>query len=110
MFVQTTRIQSPSTYVEASHSLGCFESQSGFTLGRLIIDNVFVANEQFHYLPKKKKWKFINFALKLDMGKWYGRVEWCFLQQMKRKLDFLGFFGDIVLLLFRTRILSLLHY
>lgn len=73
-------------------SMVIHESQSGFVPGRLIIDNILVAYECFHYLRKKKKGKMGYLGLKLDMSKAYDRVKWSFLEQMMVPLGFPGSF------------------
>ncbi|XP_023882264.2 uncharacterized protein LOC111994610 [Quercus suber] len=55
-------------------------TQSVFVLGRLITDNVLVAYETLHAMHCKKSGKKGSLALKLDVSKAYGRVEWEFLK------------------------------
>ena len=55
------------------------ENQSAFVAERLITDNVLVAYELMHHINRKKKGKFGEKALKLDMSKAYNRVEWGYL-------------------------------
>ena len=64
------------------------EHQSAFTKDRLISDNIMIAFETLHNLHRynSKKGGFI--ALKLDMSKAYGRVEWSFLEELIRKMRF----------------------
>lgn len=54
--------------------------QSAFVGGRLIQDNLMVAQEAFHYLRKKRASNNCGFAIKLDMNKAYDRVDWNFLR------------------------------
>ncbi|KAL4283624.1 hypothetical protein GQ457_16G014760 [Hibiscus cannabinus] len=62
--------------------------ESAFVGGRLISDNVIVANKLFHYLKGSKngsnKWA----TIKLDMEKAYDRVEWHFLSNVMAKMGF----------------------
>ena len=56
------------------------ENQSEFMAERLIIDNVLVAHELMNHINKKKKGKWGEMAIKLDMSKAYNCVEWDCLQ------------------------------
>ncbi|KAL4296847.1 hypothetical protein GQ457_12G013350 [Hibiscus cannabinus] len=64
------------------------ENQSAFVPGRLISDNVIVANELFHYLNGSKNGPNKGAAIKLDMEKAYDRVEWHFLYDVMKKMGF----------------------
>lgn len=52
-----------------------FESQSGFVSGKLITDNIVIANEFVHFL--KGKWSGRDWwvAMKLDIAKAYDKME-----------------------------------
>lgn len=56
-----------------------FETESAF---RLTSDNIMISNEVMHYLKRKKYGKDVYVALKLDICKAYGRIEWHFLREM----------------------------
>ena len=43
---------------------------------RLIIDNILVAHEMMNHISKKRKGKFGEMDIKLDMSKAYDCVEW----------------------------------
>lgn len=59
-----------------------------FLPSRLIADNVLVAYEACHTMDTRLKGKKGFMALKLDMSKTYDRVEWDYLEAIKRKLGF----------------------
>ena len=63
-------------------------NQSEFIPGRMISDIIILAYELTHFLQNKRSGKNGYAALKLDMSKAYDRVEWCFLQDMMRKMGF----------------------
>lgn len=50
------------------------ENQSAFVAERLISDNVLVAHELMNHIHRKRKGKYGEMALKLDMSKAYDRV------------------------------------
>ena len=64
------------------------ENQSAFISGKLITDNVLISFELMHYLDHKRDSKDCYIAIKLDMSKAYDRVEWGFMEQVMKKLDF----------------------
>ncbi|KZV58610.1 hypothetical protein F511_11258 [Dorcoceras hygrometricum] len=61
-------------------------NQSGFVPGRLISDNILLAQELTHRLNCKTHGG--NVILKLDMAKAYDRVQWSFLLNIMRHLGF----------------------
>ncbi|KAL0285433.1 UNVERIFIED_CONTAM: hypothetical protein Sangu_2778900 [Sesamum angustifolium] len=63
-------------------------SQSGFVPGRLLSDNVLLAQELVHSLESRRP--DANVVFKLDMAKAYDRVSWEFLYQVLR--EHAGFF------------------
>ena len=64
------------------------ENQSAFVSERLITNNVLVAHEIMNHIHRKRKGKYGEMALKLDMSKAYYRVEWECLQLIMQKLGF----------------------
>lgn len=61
-------------------------TQSGFTKGRLISDNILLAQELIQDIGNHSKHP--NVALKLDMAKAYDRVQWPFLHQVLGRMGF----------------------
>ena len=55
------------------------ENQSVFILGHFITDNVMVSYEIMHHLKRVRRGQDEFMALKLDMSKAYGRIEWGYL-------------------------------
>ncbi|EOY17513.1 Uncharacterized protein TCM_036737 [Theobroma cacao] len=62
------------------------ENQSGFVGGRLISDNILLAQELIGKLDQKNRGG--NVALKLDMMKAYDRLDWSFLFKVLQHLGF----------------------
>lgn len=61
-------------------------NQSGFVKGRLLNDNVLLAQELYHDLHRCSP--ALNVAIKIDMAKAYDRVQWPFLLQVLRRMGF----------------------
>ena len=64
------------------------ETQSAFVSGRLISDNILIAQEMFHALRTNKSCKGKFLAIKTDMSKAYDRIEWTFVQRILLKMGF----------------------
>ncbi|XP_042029875.1 uncharacterized protein LOC121776773 [Salvia splendens] len=61
-------------------------NQSGFVKGRLLNDNVLLAQEMFHELSRCGPAP--NVAVKIDMAKAYDRVQWTFLLKVLHRMGF----------------------
>ncbi|KAL9660337.1 hypothetical protein QQ045_025150 [Rhodiola kirilowii] len=63
-------------------------NQSAFVKGRIITDNIVLAQEINHFIKCRKKQKEGYASLKLEMRKAFDRLEWSFIEQMMLKLGF----------------------
>ena len=64
------------------------ETQSAFVPGRLISNNILIAQEIFHGLRTNKACQGKFMAIKTDMSKAYNRVEWVFIKALLQKMSF----------------------
>lgn len=62
------------------------ENQKGFVKGRLITDNMFLAQKIIHGKSEPNIGE--NMVIKLDMAKTYERVSWEFLLSVLRNIGF----------------------
>ncbi|XP_062007626.1 uncharacterized protein LOC133724796 [Rosa rugosa] len=71
--------------------------QSAFVPGRLITDNILVANEIAHFVHNKREGSDGFMALKLDLSKAYDRMEWSFLRKVLVRFGFAQNWIDMVM-------------
>ena len=64
------------------------QNQSTFILERLITDNILAAYEMLHTMNSRMRGKEGYVAIKLDMSMTYDRVEWGFLEEVIKRLEF----------------------
>ena len=64
------------------------ETQSAFMAGRLIYDNILIAQEMFHGLQTNKACQEKYMTIKTDMSKAYDRVECDFIKALLQKMGF----------------------
>ncbi|XP_056842959.1 uncharacterized protein LOC130495566 [Raphanus sativus] len=64
------------------------ETQSAFVPGRLISDNILIAQKMFYVLRTNKACQNKFMAIKTDMSKAYDRVEWRFIEEVLLKMGF----------------------
>lgn len=77
-------------------------NQSAFVGGRLIQDNLVVAQEVFHALKRKDKCGKECLAIKLNMNKAYDRLDWRFIQKVLLAHGFSGSWVAMVMKLVST--------
>ncbi|KAK4410300.1 hypothetical protein Sango_0103000 [Sesamum angolense] len=65
-------------------------SLNAFVPSYLITDNVLIAYELNHFLHHKNWGQNRHVSLKLDVGRAYDRVEWCFVERVQIKLEVLS--------------------
>lgn len=63
-------------------------TQGAFVAGQLISDNLLIAHEMVHELRTNSNCKQDFIAIKMDMSKAYGRVEWNFLEVLFQRMGF----------------------
>ncbi len=78
------------------------KSQSAFVPSRLISDSILIAFETLHHLQHMKRGRHGYMALKLDMSKAYGRVEWVFLEKIMLRMGFHSKWVSMVMECVRT--------
>nr|XP_011468563.1 PREDICTED: uncharacterized protein LOC105352685 [Fragaria vesca subsp. vesca] len=71
--------------------------QSAFVPGRLIIDNILVANELAHFVHNKKGGEEGYMALKLNLSKAYNIMEWFFLRKVLERFGFAAVWIEMVM-------------
>lgn len=64
------------------------ETQLAFVAGRIISDNILIAQEAFHAMNTKDRCKKEFMAIKTYMSKAYDRVEWRFLEMLIENIGF----------------------
>nr|XP_009793107.1 PREDICTED: uncharacterized protein LOC104240027 [Nicotiana sylvestris] len=70
------------------------DNQTGFVKGRLITENILLAQEIVHDIGKNNQGG--NIVIKLDMSKAYGKLSWSFLTTVLRKLYFCEVVIDMI--------------
>ncbi|XP_026459195.1 uncharacterized protein LOC113359837 [Papaver somniferum] len=81
--------------------------QSAFVPGRAIQDNIIIVHEMVHTM-KHKEGNNCSMALKLDLSKAFGRLEWPFILRMLKKLGFPGKFCQYIEQCISTTLISIL--
>lgn len=64
------------------------QSQSAFIEGRLITDNIIIANEITHFMKGRRRGKEGWLALILDLAKAYYRIDWEYIEAILRAMGF----------------------
>jgi len=84
------------------------QQQSAFLPGRLISDNILIANEALHTMATRLTGTKGYMTIKLDMSKAYDRVEWLFLEGILRKLGFAEAWISLIMTCVRSDTYSVL--
>jgi hypothetical protein len=84
------------------------EEQSVFVPRRQITDNIIVAYECLHFMKRNGAKKHQHCALKLDMEKAHGRVEWAYLKVIMLRMDFHHQWVELIMRLASTVSFSVL--
>ncbi|XP_062018153.1 uncharacterized protein LOC133734539 [Rosa rugosa] len=71
--------------------------QSVFVPGRLITDNILVANGVAHFVHNKREGPEGVMALKLDLSKAYDKMEWFFLRKVMERFGFTRVWIELVM-------------
>nr|XP_009587520.1 uncharacterized protein LOC104085230 [Nicotiana tomentosiformis] len=71
-----------------------YDNQTGFIKGRLITENILLAQEIIHDIGKNNQGG--NIVIKLDISKAYDKLSWRFLSDMLRKLNFCEVVIDMI--------------
>uniref|UniRef100_A0A803QN82 Reverse transcriptase domain-containing protein n=1 Tax=Cannabis sativa TaxID=3483 RepID=A0A803QN82_CANSA len=82
--------------------------QSAFVSGRVIFDNILIAQEIVHAISSRKKGKLGWAALKLDMAKAFDRVNWHYLESLMFHFNFPSRFVSLIMKCISTTSLSFL--
>lgn len=64
------------------------EEQSTLVEGRVILDNVMVANELMHYLRFKARGRERELVMKIEFSKAYYRLDWEYMEAVMGKMGF----------------------
>lgn len=70
--------------------------QPNFVSNRQIQDSILIAHGPFHFLKSDRYGSKGNMAIKLDLNKAYGRVEWDFLWAVLPKMGFYSKWVDLI--------------
>ena len=84
------------------------EHQSALAKGRLITDNILIAFEILHCMKNYNSGINGFMTLKLDMSKVYDRVEWGYLEFVKRKMGFCEQWIGLIMVCVKTVTYSIL--
>lgn len=92
----TNKILSKIIAMRLAHILPTVVSQNqiGFVKGRIITENILLAQEIVHGIKGGKEGG--NIVLKLDMSKAYDKISWTFLTLVRRMLSFKEYFIELI--------------